>query len=59
VVGDGAIEACPYCGSRRLHGEERDAVAEGQEAPPRESYGSWIVCEECGREWPEELDRSI
>ena len=47
--------ACPYCGSSRLHAEERDAQA-GPDGgpPPRASYGSWLVCGECGREWPKD-----
>ena len=43
---------CPHCGSHRLHVEERDAtVDEHGNAPSPESYGRWIVCDECCREW--------
>jgi hypothetical protein len=44
---------CARCGSHRLHVEERDGVADEDGNPrPRESYGPWLVCDECQHERP-------
>src|SRR5207245_465511 len=41
---------CPACGSAEL----RDGWSDDQaKPPPRNSYGSWIVCLDCRKEWPD------
>jgi DNA-directed RNA polymerase subunit RPC12/RpoP len=55
LEGGGGDERCPYCGSKRVQHEQRDASAdEHGNPPPPEAYGHWIVCNRCRREWPGE-----
>lgn len=53
-MANGHDEACPGCGSADLAVELRDPVmpADGSLPPPR-AYGAWVVCQRCGREWPD------
>jgi hypothetical protein len=47
------IESCPRCGHDRPSIELRDSgPGPGGQAPPRETYGTWVVCPSCGHEWP-------
>ena len=48
-----AVPVCEFCGSARLHQEDRDAGPdEHGNLALRGSHGSWTVCGLCGREWP-------
>jgi hypothetical protein len=46
---------CPDCGSVELMHELRCGALSADPARPlaRNSYGSWIVCLECLRQWPD------
>ena len=48
---------CPSCGSERVFLQLRDP-ASLRNAAPRD-YGSWLVCERCRREWPEETVETL
>ena len=55
-----AVPVCAFCGSARLHQEEREAGPEEHgNSPLRRSHGSWTVCSLCGREGPSTSDSQL
>lgn len=49
---------CDKCGSDQITFEFRDWFGDDP-CPPREAYGLWLSCLNCGNSWPDNSDNDI
>lgn len=49
---------CDNCGSDQITFEFRDWFGDDP-CPPREAYGLWLSCLNCGNSWPDNSDNDI